>query len=115
MGRLSEPTPGRLSVRVDPLAVRTGKACDGSQTMFWRWAQPYCGHRPHSIMVRAVQAVATDSGAPISSLHAAASVIFVRGPWWRIVGPGEILCSAVTAQSDDDAYDALKAAFEPHG
>jgi hypothetical protein len=29
--------------------------------------------------------------------------------------PGEILCSAATAQSDDDAYEALKVAFEPHG
>ena len=69
----------------------------------------------YSVVARAVQAVASESGAPIGSLRAAASVVFVHGPWWRIVRPGEILCSAVTAQSDDDAYDALTAAFEPHG
>ncbi|MCP2335838.1 hypothetical protein [Actinomadura rupiterrae] len=62
-------------------------------------------------MVRdAAEDVAAD-GVPMDELDVSVGVLRVRGPWWRIVRPGRLLCSADLAQDADTAREALRAAF----
>lgn len=66
---------------------------------------------PHDVLRRAANSIAAETGVGIGTLAASASVIRVNGPWWRLLRPGEIICSPDVAHTEDRGYRAIRAAF----
>lgn len=65
----------------------------------------------HQALRLAVDNIAAAEQTEPEALHASATLIDVRGPWWVLLRPGELLCSVDTALSSDRAAEALALAF----
>jgi hypothetical protein len=68
---------------------------------------------PYAVRARDVAAaVAAEHAVEPGALRGAVLVLDVEGPWWRVVAPGAVACSADCLDDDDGRAEAvLRAAF----
>jgi hypothetical protein len=63
-------------------------------------------------LIRSVaERTAADFGVPIDAIDATAHVLDVQGSWWRVIGPGCVLCSPAATSNPAVATELLTAAF----
>ncbi|QJW36449.1 hypothetical protein [Cellulosimicrobium protaetiae] len=66
----------------------------------------------HRGLAALAEDVARAHGVGIGAVRGAVLVVAVEGPWWRLVGPGVVVCSS-SAYGDDAAFtsEVVRAAF----
>jgi len=106
---LSELPELRMAVR-----ALDRPAHDYTQKIQMRWRPPSPEASrilEHKVLRRTVKDVCAATGASQGQLDGRAVVLAVDGSWWRLAGPGEILCSLDAARDPVVAHEALTAAF----
>lgn len=65
----------------------------------------------HQLTRSIAEQTAADFGVPLDAIDATAHVLDVQGSWWRVIGPGCVLCSPAATTDSAVAAELLRAVF----